>query len=343
MVPSLVTPSAESTDASLVAAALAAPGVDELDLEKMSLSRTASDGVAPATPLTAAAAATESLLVKKSQLNFSVQQLIRYNYSALDSEAHSHGAANGVVAVSASPYLSSIPNATSSILIDSCLKVAGASMFDHFLSVSRLSSTLNRIQTERGSGDPYLILFAHHYYSQYTVSAHRTYILDMILALEYSLRVYSRYNYQFKLWLIRLYNHPEIGAYTRSAIIYRSLDIKQVQHEITSHLILEDSIRYGSILDAIGICNRIINWHANADREHYQTTQLAYERGNYTKVIEFAEFKERRKRSAQLYQARIIKAYANVLLGAGETTIHTTEGATISQLDLVIVHNKLAR
>lgn len=265
------------------------------------------------------AAATEGAQVKRLQLRLSIQQLLRYNATA------------------ASGVSSSTPAPAADTLVQS-----GSSLLDEFLSSAKLSSSLLRVQSERGVGDHFLIMFAHHYYSLFESTLDARYLHDIIVALEVGLAHYSQFNYQFKLWLIRLYMHPAIGAFQRAIQIYRGLDIKQIQHDITSHLMMEDAVRFGHLVhDAIGLGAKLIQWHATADREDASTTQFGYERSNYSKVIEFVDFRERRHASLALYQARVMKVYGG-LLALGVPGAAAPEYAKMER-DTTNVHAFLAK
>jgi hypothetical protein len=298
------------------------------------------DGETSASPPTSAATTAstqEAASVRRFQLSLSVQQLMRYNHTAMLHHASEHStpptgsathhfsalattgapsAASNLAASATSAGAASSSSASLGLLSPPDLESSGRALFDQFLSTTKLPSTILRVQTERGVGDGYLGLFAQGYLEYYLSQKkpQRKYLLDIITALELGLAKYSVWNYQFKLWLIRLYCHPEIGAFSRALALYRSLEIKQIQHEITSHLITEDAVRYGAIVsDLLVLGGKLMSWHGNAERENTQTVQFAYERGNYTKVIEFTEFKDRRVKSLVLYQARIMQVYGAAL------------------------------
>jgi hypothetical protein len=314
-------------------------------VKNIALQEKASEDGKEATSKESTTHAAEAAQVKRYQLSLSIQQLMRYNYSATPD----------VLATTASSSSSSASAAAHSTLTEKDLESSGKSMFDQFLATTKLPSSILRIQSERGVGDHYLTLFAHHYFSFYLLTKNKKYLLDIIMALELGLTKYSQFNYQFKLWLIRLYVHPEIAAFHRAQQLYKSLDIKQIQHDITSHLLMEDAIRYGHLVsDALTTCNKLIQWHSTADREDVQTTQFGYERSNYTKIIEFVDFRERRQASMALYQARVMKAYGGILaLGISGATVGGTAAvvptATSSsdsgkiEKDLTSVHAFLAK
>jgi len=102
------------------------------------------------------------------------------------------------------------------------------------------------------------------------------------------------------------------------------MDIKQIQNDTLSHLVLDDAIRYGFFVDAQSIVQRIINWHANSAREEMAATQVAYEKGNYTQVFEFELFRERCELSSQRMAAEIQKQFLSfVLLEKDAATLHS--------------------
>jgi hypothetical protein len=61
----------------------------------------------------------------------------------------------------------------------------------------------------------------------------KKWIYDSIMLLEDALEK-SKFNYHFKILLIRLY--LELGVYTRPAQLFESLEIKQIQHDTLSYL-----------------------------------------------------------------------------------------------------------
>jgi len=223
-------------------------------------------------------------------------------------------------------------------------------MFEQFLATTALTSSRLRISSERGLGDSFALLFAAHYLSHALQSGERRWLVDAIVALELALLHYSPHNFQFKLWLIRLYCHPLIGGVQRAGGLYKSLDLKQIQHDITSHLILDDWLRYGHVTQgAHELCARVENWHRAADREEVATTELAYTRASYTKVGEFVEFKERRQRSLARYTAAVMGAHCGLhKLGIGPdqpTASHATApvAQTTDSKDITHVHAYLKR
>jgi len=269
--------------------------------------------------------ASEAEQVLRFQLSLSVQQMMRFNYSCT---ATTQGEAKSVAAS-----------------VD--LMQRGQSLFEQFLATTQLSSTRLRVPSERGLGDSFALLFAGNYLSQALATSDRRLLLDAILGLEVALLKHSPHNYQFKLWLIRLYCHPLVGALQRALALYKSLDIKQIQHDITAHLLLDDTLRYGHLLsDASPMCARLLNWHQSADREDVATSELAYTRASYTKVTEFVEFKERRQRSLARYTAALVTAHTGLLkLGVplDKTTATTQQPADADSKDITRVHAYLKR
>ncbi len=83
-------------------------------------------------------------------------------------------------------------------------------------------------ETDRRPEDDLVVLVAHIHIDCYRQTDNPIYIYHSIILLERALST-SKFNFQFKLLLIRLYTL--VGAFKRVIEIYDTLEIKQILHD----------------------------------------------------------------------------------------------------------------
>ncbi|CAK7351925.1 unnamed protein product [Dovyalis caffra] len=128
------------------------------------------------------------------------------------------------------------------------------------------------------------------------------YFLEAIMVLEFGLTI-RRYIWQYKILLLHLYSH--LGAISLAYEWYKSLDVKNILMETVSHHILPQmsvSPLWGDLNNLLKDYLRFMDDHF---RESADLTFLAYRHRNYSKVIEFVQFKEQLQRSSQYLVARV--------------------------------------
>lgn len=182
------------------------------------------------------------------------------------------------------------------------------SLYQHSLQLS--SGSLE--PTERGVGDPLLVLVCHTLYEVFERTQQRGHLVDAICVLERALAHDSKHNFQFKLLLVRLYCHPTIGCISRAFQVFKSLDVKQIQLDTLSHLIVSDCVRYAQWQPAIDLTKRALNFHHMQRDEEPEQTSRAYIEETYTQVLEFQELQRRLDNS---HMKAVCEAELNHLTG----------------------------
>ncbi|KAK6145231.1 hypothetical protein DH2020_022051 [Rehmannia glutinosa] len=128
------------------------------------------------------------------------------------------------------------------------------------------------------------------------------YLLEAIMILEFGLFI-RRYVWQYKILLVHLYSYWSSLplAYER----YKSLDVKNILLETVSHHILPQMLASPLWADLNDLLTEYLKFMDDHFRESADLTFLAYRHRNYSKVIEFVQFKERLQRSNQYLMAKI--------------------------------------
>uniref|UniRef100_A0A6N2LZ46 Phagocyte signaling-impaired protein n=1 Tax=Salix viminalis TaxID=40686 RepID=A0A6N2LZ46_SALVM len=118
---------------------------------------------------------------------------------------------------------------------------------------------------------------------------HLGYFIEAIMVLEFGLTI-RRYIWQYKILLLHL---------------YKSLDMKNILMETVSHHILPQMLASPLWGDLNNLLKDYLKFMDDHFRESADLTFLAYRHRNYSKVIEFVQFKERLQRSNQYLVARV--------------------------------------
>ncbi|KAM7496400.1 hypothetical protein LguiA_020814 [Lonicera macranthoides] len=131
---------------------------------------------------------------------------------------------------------------------------------------------------------------------------HLGYLVESIMILEFGLTV-RRHVSQYKILLLHLYSHW--GALSLAYERYKSLDVKNILLETVSHHILPQMLMSPLWADLNDLLRDYLRFMDDHLRESADLTFLAYRHRNYSKVIEFVQFKERLQRSSQYLMAKI--------------------------------------
>ncbi|PIM98433.1 Mitochondrial inheritance and actin cytoskeleton organization protein [Handroanthus impetiginosus] len=128
------------------------------------------------------------------------------------------------------------------------------------------------------------------------------YLLESIMILEFGLTI-QRYVWQYKILLVHLYSYWNSLplAYER----YKSLDVKNILLETESHHILPQMLGSPLWADSSNLLSEYLKFMDDHLREHADLTFLTYRHKNYSKVIEFVQFKDKLQRSSQYLMAKI--------------------------------------
>ncbi|TXG74476.1 hypothetical protein EZV62_003055 [Acer yangbiense] len=113
----------------------------------------------------------------------------------------------------------------------------------------------------------------------------------------------GRYVWQYKILLVHLYSH--LGALSLAYEWYKALDGKNILMETVSHHILPQMLVSPLWMDLNNLLIDYLKFMDEHFRESADLTFLAYRHRNYSKVIEFVQFKERLQRSNQYLMARV--------------------------------------
>ena len=114
--------------------------------------------------------------------------------------------------------------------------------------------------------------------------------------LEDGLRT-SKYNYQFRLLLTRLY--AKLGAFERCMEHFDHLEIKYIQHDTLSHYWLTHAAPLGHFSRAILLHNKALKFFSATFRDTSEYLIQAYRFGSFAKVPEFMRLRDRLTHSLQ--------------------------------------------
>ncbi|XP_027090776.1 N-terminal acetyltransferase B complex auxiliary subunit NAA25 isoform X1 [Coffea arabica] len=128
------------------------------------------------------------------------------------------------------------------------------------------------------------------------------YLLESIMILEFGLTI-RRYTWQYKILLLHLYSYWNCLPVAYDW--YKSLDVKNILLETVSHHILPQMLASPLWSDLNDLLRDYLKFMDDHFRESADLTFLAYRHRNYSKVIEFVQFKERLQRSSQYLVAKI--------------------------------------
>ncbi|KAG0498549.1 hypothetical protein HPP92_002844 [Vanilla planifolia] len=128
------------------------------------------------------------------------------------------------------------------------------------------------------------------------------YLVEALLVLEFGLHV-RKYVWQYKLALVHLYSY--ICALPLAYEWYATLDIKNILLETSSHHILPQLFVSPLWAETSALLKDYLKFMDDYLREASDLTFLAYRHRNYSKVVEFVQFKERLEHSNQYLSARI--------------------------------------
>jgi len=155
--------------------------------------------------------------------------------------------------------------------------------------------------------------------------AHR---VEAVLLLKMALNN-SGYNYQMKLLLIEIYK--ELGAFEQGILLQNELEIKQIQVDSLSWLLLPGCLRSCYFEEARARCFGVNNFHRNTAGDVADGIRTAYDSGNFMKATEIIEFQQKRlNNSMQLAQCRSEMINLELLLN-----LHTVGPTTAFLKELV--------
>ncbi|TCD64660.1 hypothetical protein EIP91_003821 [Steccherinum ochraceum] len=154
--------------------------------------------------------------------------------------------------------------------------------------------------TELQPADDLAILAGHAFVSAWTQSKDEAFLHSAVSILEYG-SARSKQSYRIRLLLIRLYHL--LGAPSLALEHYRLMNVKQVQTDTLSHLVLSRASTYS--LSALGDitymseCMESSQIYMNNSQETAEFIVKAFELQKYSQVSEFIEFEDRLDNSLQ--------------------------------------------
>lgn len=128
------------------------------------------------------------------------------------------------------------------------------------------------------------------------------YFIEAVMVLEFGLNI-RRFVWQYKILLVHLYSL--FGALPLAYEWYKSLDVKNILQETVSHHILPQMLVSPLWTELNNLLKDYLKFMDDHFRESADLTFLAYRHRNYSKVIEFVQFKERLQHSDQYLMARV--------------------------------------
>ncbi|KAI0519826.1 hypothetical protein KFK09_007287 [Dendrobium nobile] len=127
------------------------------------------------------------------------------------------------------------------------------------------------------------------------------YLLEALLVLEFGLNI-RKYVWQYKLSLVHLYSY--VNALPLAYEWYGTLDTKNILLETVSHHIMPQLFVSPLWSETSALLKDYLKFMDDYLREAADLTFLAYRHRNYSKVIEFVQFKDRLEHSNQYLAAR---------------------------------------
>ncbi|KAH6765715.1 Tetratricopeptide repeat superfamily protein [Perilla frutescens var. hirtella] len=128
------------------------------------------------------------------------------------------------------------------------------------------------------------------------------YLVESIMILEFGLAI-RRHVFQYKILLVHLYSYW--SSLPSAYECYKSLDVKNILLETVSHHILPQMLASPLWPYLNNLLSDYLRFMDDHFRESADLTFLAYRHRNYSKVVEFVQFKERLQRSSQYLMAKI--------------------------------------
>ncbi|OVA02810.1 Multicopper oxidase [Macleaya cordata] len=128
------------------------------------------------------------------------------------------------------------------------------------------------------------------------------YLLEAIMVLEFGLSI-RRFIWQYKILLVHLYSH--FSAFPLAYEWYKALDIKNILLETVSHHIVPQMLLSPLWVDLSDLLKGYLSFMDEHFAESADLTFLAYRHRNYSKVIEFVQFKDQLQHSHQYLMARL--------------------------------------
>uniref|UniRef100_A0A6B2KXY2 Uncharacterized protein n=1 Tax=Arcella intermedia TaxID=1963864 RepID=A0A6B2KXY2_9EUKA len=170
-------------------------------------------------------------------------------------------------------------------------------LFDLYLWSNSLPGESTRLKTDLGIGDNFANLAVHYLLDYWELTDSVTTLIEILVVLEYGI-LKSPSNHHFKVLLMRVYGY--FGASQRVSEIWDSMDIRHVQVESVSHLVLNDYLTFHSHNQSTKLIKELTKFHSDWEIKAPHSFLEAYEHESYTMITEFMEFNNRLTNSLHL-------------------------------------------
>ncbi|KDO28790.1 hypothetical protein SPRG_19998 [Saprolegnia parasitica CBS 223.65] len=189
--------------------------------------------------------------------------------------------------------------------------------------------------------DDLLLLAVHLLLDAYHVQSSIDLLVQAAAALELGLRR-SAYNFQMKMLLCRVY--ALLGAGDAVLHRYKELDVKQIQLDSLSHLVLDGLFGLHMDKDGLRLCEAIRNLHKTTARDTPEFIGRAYRLGVYSKAQDMTSFLLSKMRvSEMLALATAELAHAQLLTACSSATYlhgHLGDPSLQTELDELLSPEK---
>lgn len=157
---------------------------------------------------------------------------------------------------------------------------------------------------------------------------HPGYVVEAIILLEFGLAV-RKYSFQHKIMLMSLYS----TVFCSSVALewYKTMDVKNILIETFSHHMLIPLMRSMLWSELDSLLGETVKFHEDYAKEAADIVIIAYRHCNYSKVLEFVQFKDRLQHSH------------NLLLSKAEGSILQLSQKAGALDDVLLVFEKLDR
>jgi len=169
------------------------------------------------------------------------------------------------------------------------------------LYLASAESSTKKEETEIGPGEDLALLAGHLMLDTYRKSGALGYVVAGAAILQCCLKR-SKFNFQIKVLLIRFYRILDAAAAAYE--LYTSLEVKYIQHDTISHLVLDILITHGMYAETLTLCQQTRHFHELKTKEIYDWLPQPFQSENYHKITEMLDFADQLRRSHQLAVVR---------------------------------------
>lgn len=131
---------------------------------------------------------------------------------------------------------------------------------------------------------------------------HPGYVVEAIILLEFVLAV-RKYSFQYKIMLISLYS--TVFSTPAAFEWYKTMDVKNILIETFSHHMLNPLMRSMLWSELDFMLSETVKFHEDYAKEAADLVIVAYRHCNYSKVLEFVQFKDSLQHSHNLLLSKV--------------------------------------